>query len=340
MKILSADIAMASRREQLNLQRTEERLTLTRQPPARPEPAGSVRVRLSPEALESPPRAEADTEASRIDARWLTLARMIEAITGIQIQVRVWQADGEGLSATRLDPFTGRVLSEAGLATGGWSLTIERTEIRYESETMVFAAQGSVQTADGRSLRFDMGLLMQREWLEARQVRLQMGAPELKDPLVLHLDGPAPTLTSTRFAFDLTGDGSPESIPFVGMGSGFLVWDRNGNGKADDGTELFGVRTGNGFAELAALDADGNGWIDQADPAFQALRVWQKDALGNDRFQRLEELGVGALYLGQVATPFSHRSASNEVLGQLRATGLYLKSNGTPGLMQQIDLAV
>ena len=54
----------------------------------------------------------------------------------------------------------------------------------------------------------------------------------------------------------------------------------------------------------------------------------------------LQELGVGALYLGQVATPFSHRSTSNEVLGQLRATGLYLKSNGTPGLMQQIDLAV
>jgi hypothetical protein len=98
-------------------------------------------------------------------------------------------------------------------------MTLERMEIRDESETVVFAAQGSVQTADRRNLPFEMGLLMQRDWLEASQARIRAGAPELKVPLVLQLDGPAPTLTNTRIAFDLTSDGTPESIPYVGTGA-------------------------------------------------------------------------------------------------------------------------
>jgi hypothetical protein len=37
-----------------------------------------------------------------------------------------------------------------------------------------------------------------------------------------------------------------------------------------NGAELFGARSGDGFAELAALDGDGNGWIDEGDAAWQA----------------------------------------------------------------------
>jgi hypothetical protein len=41
--------------------------------------------------------------------------------------------------------------------------------------------------------------------------------------------------------------GKLESIPGLGASSGFLVFDRNANGKADDGSELFGATSGNGF---------------------------------------------------------------------------------------------
>ena len=54
----------------------------------------------------------------------------------------------------------------------------------------------------------------------------------LKDPLVVHFDGPLGELRDARFTFDLNADGHTEAMPFVGQGSGFLVLDRNANGRA------------------------------------------------------------------------------------------------------------
>jgi hypothetical protein len=56
--------------------------------------------------------------------------------------------------------------------------------------------------------------------------------------------------------------------------------DRNGDGAIDHGRELSGATTGDGFAELAAYDEDGNGWIDENDSIYQHLRIWSKDAQG------------------------------------------------------------
>lgn len=62
----------------------------------------------------------------------------------------------------------------------------------------------------------------------------------------------------------------------IGAGSAFLVDDADGDGRATNGAELFGARSGDGLAELAALDGDG--WIDEGDAAWQRLRVWTPDA--------------------------------------------------------------
>ena len=133
----------------------------------------------------------------------------------------------------------------------------------------------------------------------------------------------------------MNADGTPEQIPGMGKGSGFLVFDRNGNGKADDGSELFGVASGNGFADLAKLDSDRNGWIDEADAAFSQLGIWSGDGFGS-----LKEQGVGALFTSAVNAEFSLKTKSNELLGQIRAAGLYLSEAGEVGHMQQVDLAV
>lgn len=42
-----------------------------------------------------------------------------------------------------------------------------------------------------------------------------------------------------------------------------LSLDQNGNGEIDNGTELFGTKSGDGFADLARYDLDYNGWIDE-----------------------------------------------------------------------------
>ena len=87
-------------------------------------------------------------------------------------------------------------------------------------------------------------------------------------------------------------------ISFVGPGSGFLALDQNGDGTVNDGSGLFGARTGNGFHELAAYDDDGNGWIDEGDSVYVGLRIWEKDAEGNDRLMALGKRGLGAIFLG------------------------------------------
>jgi hypothetical protein len=45
------------------------------------------------------------------------------------------------------------------------------------------------------------------------------------------------------------------------------------DGRVNDGRELFGPRTGDGFAELAAYDDDGNNWIDENDGIHDNLSI-------------------------------------------------------------------
>ena len=77
--------------------------------------------------------------------------------------------------------------------------------------------------------------------------------------------------------FDIDADGEEESISYLQGGSGYLALDKNGDGVINDGSELFGTKSGDGFADLAEYDADGNGWIDENDPIFDKLLIWAKD---------------------------------------------------------------
>lgn len=106
------------------------------------------------------------------------------------------------------------------------------------------------------------------------------------DPLIVNFSGTAAQLTDTKYQFDLNSDGRKDNISFVQPGSGFLAVDKNDDGKINNGKELFGPNAGNGFDELAKYDADGNQWIDESDPIFKQLKIWTKDAKGNDTFLR------------------------------------------------------
>ena len=182
---------------------------------------------------------------------------------------------------------------------------------------------------------------MTRSYHEESSVSIRAGDARMKqDPLVLNFGGTATQLTSQRFKFDLNTDGKTEDINFVAGGSGFLALDRNGDGKINNGSELFGARSGNGFAELAALDTDHNGWIDENDAAYKQLRVWTRDNTGKDQLASLHEANVGALSLGRVDTPFALKDNSNALQGQIRSTGIFLQEDGKAGTMQQVDLTV
>lgn len=286
-------------------------------------------------------------EEDAVEPRLLMLARMVEAMTGFKVRVTVADTGrGSGASAHgEVPPQAAGGAAAQGQSEApqrvGWGLEYDRVVVRHESERSTFVARGRVQTADGRTLDLAVGLQMERSHSERESVSVRAGDAVMKDPLVLHFDGALPALTDTRFAFDIDADGQTENIPFVGQGSGFLVLDRNRNGRADDGSELFGAVSGNGFAELAAWDDDGNGWIDEADSVFAELRLWQKDASGQDQWRTLAQADVGAVSVQAAATPFSLRNDQNATLGQVRASSVYLReSTGQAGVVQQIDVAV
>lgn len=218
-----------------------------------------------------------------------------------------------------------------------WSGSV--TETLREHESTDFSASATIRTADGRDLDVTLGLAMCRDF-ECTRTVTQTGSLELRDPLVINFDGNAAELSGKCFAFDLDADGSAESLRGLAGGSGYLAIDRNGDGRINDGSELFGTRSGNGFADLATLDSDGNHWLDEADAAFDQLSVWNFSDSEQGVLSSLREQGVGALYLGSAETPFSLTDDENKTLARIRSTGLYLHEDGRAGTLQQVDLAV
>jgi hypothetical protein len=212
-----------------------------------------------------------------------------------------------------------------------WSVSYSHREVRRETEATTFSATGSVKLASGAQIDFSVNLSLYRE--QVQTVGFSFGAGNMTDPIVVNLDGAGARLTSDRQAFDLDGDGADEMIANLAAGSAWLARDVNSNGTIDDGSELFGPATGNGFAELAQLDADGNHWLDEGDAAYTQLGLWRDGA-----FTSLGASGIGALSTASVATPFTMKDGDN-LLGQARAAGVYLREDGGAGVLQQIDLA-
>ena len=206
---------------------------------------------------------------------------------------------------------------------------------------MSFSATGSIETQDGKSIAFSVSLNMSREFRMETNLSFRAGDPEKKvDPLVINFDGNAAELSQTRFAFDIDANGTTEQIATLKPGSGFLALDNNQDGVINNGSELFGPNSGNGFAELAKYDSDSNGFIDEADPIYDRLRIWQRHEDGSQQLIALGDKNIGAIYLGHATTPFQLRTADNRSLGEITDTGVYLTENGKTGTIQQINFSV
>lgn len=221
-----------------------------------------------------------------------------------------------------------------------WNRLDTQSFFMEEKEAVSYAATGSVVTADGRTIDFNVTMGMSRSMCESAEfAQFSQYEQILTDPLVINLDNNPTAITDKTFLFDLDCNGQMESISQLAGGSGFLALDRNNDGIINDGSELFGPQSGNGFADLAAYDTDGNGWIDEADDIYSKLRVWVKDADGNDKLLTLKEADVGAISTGSSKTDFSLMGSDKELKGKVRSTGMYLKESGGAGTMQQVDFA-
>jgi hypothetical protein len=115
-------------------------------------------------------------------------------------------------------------------------------------------------------------------------------APTCETPLVVAFDGQpidfAPAGQDT-FAFV---PGEPAATDWPTDATPWIALDLDGDGAITTGAELFGSSTvlasgalaPNGFAALAALDANGDGILDARDPMFSRLVLWS-DRNGDHR---------------------------------------------------------
>ena len=230
-------------------------------------------------------------------------------------------------------------LSGGGVREQKFGGTYTESSYFYEKETTSFQTQGNVVTADGREISFRVNVEMTRSFTSAINRQIQFGAEKLCDPLVINLDTNVAAVSDQKFLFDLDADGNLDTVSMLTGGSGFLALDKNGNGKIDNGSELFGTKSGDGFADLEEYDIDKNGWIDEADAIFDKLRIWYKDENGNDKLVKLKEAGVGAICLRNVDTQFSLNSRhTNRTNAYIRKSGIFLYENGGVGTVQHLDL--
>jgi hypothetical protein len=219
----------------------------------------------------------------------------------------------------------------------GWGVAYDYHESYQEEETTAFQARGIVRTQDGQKIKFKLQLNMHREYYEQVDVSFRAGDAAI-DPLVINFNGNAAELSDTKFEFDLNADGQTEMISRLGAGSGFLALDKNTDNIINDGSELFGPKTGQGFLELSEYDTDGNQWIDENDNIYNKLRIWTQLSDGTSSLSTLKEKNIGAIYLGNADTAFSITDADNSRHGIIRSSGVYLQENGQAGTIQQIDL--
>lgn len=173
------------------------------------------------------------------------------------------------------------------------------------------------------------------------------------DPLALDLDGDGKVGTKgsegwNGALFDNDGDGLRAATGWVGPADGLLVCDLNGNGRIESGAELFGDQTvlangstaASGFGALAALDVNGDGWVDAADADFASLRVW-RDANSNGvsdtgELLTLDELGITSF----AAAPLNidHQAVEGgERTGEGAFTRVDADGKVVAGTMQEFD---
>ncbi|QDU61920.1 hypothetical protein Pan216_27850 [Planctomycetes bacterium Pan216] len=240
--------------------------------------------------------------------------------------------DGKAADAMRRS--FGRIVEHLGSIVGGGGHEFNVApppSMQVRSQRIEIAIQASVTEISGR--------LESGESLTATEVEVSIRARveeilSVSDPLVLDLNGNGVFDTTTAdegHDFDLLGDGSLVRAATASQGDALLVYDRNGNGNIDDGTELFGDQNGaaDGFVELAKYDENGDGRIDQADSIYGSLGLFadvnRNGITDEGELRRLDEAGIAQISLS--ATAVEEDSNGNKVVLESE----FVRSDGSTG---------
>jgi hypothetical protein len=148
-------------------------------------------------------------------------------------------------------------------------------------------------------------------------------------PLLVVLDDTVPSLgTAARgVMFDLNGTGRVTRVAWpTGGRTGWLVHDRNSNGRVDGGAELFsaanrttsGSHALNGFVALSRLDANRDGLVSRKDAPSSELKIWidrnENGVSDAGELFSLADLGIESIATRATAVAEVDRNGSRLVL--------------------------
>ncbi len=162
-------------------------------------------------------------------------------------------------------------------------------------------------------------------WLQDVENRTNSARDEAS-PLVLDLDGDGVELVAVdgpgAVYWDIDTDGLAEKSAWVAGGDGLLVYDRNGDGRINNHSELFGTKDLDGFMALAPFDSNDDNVININDVQFGELKVWvdaNSDGITQDgELHTLSDLGITSISL--TATSVNYQIAGNTITHEANFT--------------------
>jgi hypothetical protein len=263
------------------------------------------------------------------------------------VEVTANVANVPGSAATKSDTFTASIRRQIPVPGWGRYQTNGRHTrillgVRYDNGSSVSHADVQPQNVD---CSVNNGGGEYYVWSsQAGQCVVFLGSPIIVDTA---RNGYHLTSAAAGVHFDVNTDGIPELTAWTRPDSddAFLVMDRNGNGRIDDGSELFGNRTPaygdradvttvNGFEALAFLQGSSYGHstldrqIDQADAAFARLLLWT-DANHNGISEPEELAPLGAAGVRAIGTDYQEKKRVDRFGNEFRQKGRIAWGDGT-----------
>ena len=109
-----------------------------------------------------------------------------------------------------------------------WTVRTRYSSTYEEKESTSFSTTGTVKTADGRKLNFNLDMTMSRRYMEEHSIEFVSSFDTvLTDPLVINLGCNPVSISDKSFSFDIDCDGKDETIAQMNPESGFLALDKS-----------------------------------------------------------------------------------------------------------------
>ncbi len=122
-------------------------------------------------------------------------------------------------------------------------------------------------------------------------------------PMAIDLDGEGIEtidINKSQIYFDVDNDGFREQTGWISKNEAILAIDKNGNGKIDNQSEMFGSTDSTGFEDLRSIDSNGDGIINSQDADFNKIRLWQdlneNGVTEEGELKTLTEAGIQSIY--------------------------------------------